>query len=522
MGKYSKICECGECFKNKQALANHKRSCSGIPVSRFKICQFCRRSFLKNRIQRHELSCEKYIFFKHYGNFLDFVFKLIILYNKKNYKNKYTRFANEKKYFIKNMKLKNCKNDEEIKQVEREFKNDKNYIQNNMPFLNEYYNNEKKEIDNLLNDCKINVNNVNEKFAEVIDTVIQGENVDISFRDLVIDYLKSKINIDNKAFRINKKLNGLVYSKILSKYKKNDFFTYEEICNFNQNLLIKICDLRERNSEYQKKYEYFFNLLSEYDNGNTSRFYCAFCNRYYLHKWQHYRKCFWLKQSYEDSVWDTFSKFIFSNFNEDLINRIVPENIIKHYLDKDFLYFIDNIKDNIENPQSFQEIKIGYRYHLKKVKISCKFLEKYLNILHKKIYNEYEIELNVRQRRYLREIAINYYLKNGAFNTKILIKKFKIQYNKELSKKKIIEENNKIINLLEDKKENNNENEILVPGSIHESESEDEKSEKINENVKHKMKKIISEMQNEKNKREINKKYTFNIKYINTFNYINK
>ena len=68
----------------------------------------------------------------------------------------------------------------------------------------------------------------------------------------------------------------------------------------------------------------------------------------------------------------------------------------------------------------------------------------------------------------------------------------------------------------------NNENEILVPGSIHESESEDEKSEKINENVKHKMKKIISEMQNEKNKREINKKYTFNIKYINTFNYINK
>ena len=147
----------------------------------------------------------------------------------------------------------------------------------------------------------------------------------------------------------------------------------------------------------------------------------------------------------------------------------------------------------------------------------------YLNILYKKIFKEYEVELNVRQKRYLREISINYYLKNGVFNTKILIKKFKIQYNKELNKKKNIEENEKIINLFEDKKEANDE--ILAPGSIHDSENEDEKTEKnenINENIKTKMQKIISKMQNERKKKEINKKYTFNIKYINTFNYINK
>ena len=363
MGKYSKICECGECFKNKQALANHKRSCTGIPTSKFKICRFCRRNFLKSRIQMHELSCEKYIFFHRYGHFLDFIYKLIILYNKKNNKNKYARFAKEKKYFIKNEKLKNCKNEEEIKQVEKEFKQDKNYIQNNMTFLNEYYNNEKKQIDNILNDCKINIDRVNKKFAEVIDTIIQGENIDISFRDLVIDYFKSKIYANNRAFNLNEKFNGKVYLKILSKYEKNDFFTNKEINEFNPNLLIKVSDLRERNSEYNKQYQYFFNLLEEFDNGNTSRFYCAFCNRYYLHKWQHFRKCFWLKENYNDSVWDTFFKFIYSNFDENTLNKIVPEQIVRHYLDKDFLYFIDNIKDNIESPQNFQEVKTYYRYH---------------------------------------------------------------------------------------------------------------------------------------------------------------
>ena len=518
MGKYSKICECGECFKNKQALANHKRSCSGIPTSRFKICQFCRRNFPKNRIQQHELSCEKYIFFHRYGHFLDFIYKLIILYNKKNNKNKYARFANEKKYFIKNIKLKNCKNDEEIKQVEKEYKNDKDYIKNNMPLLKEYYNNEKIKIDNILKDCRIDVNKVNDKFAEVINTVIQSENIDISFRDLVIDYFKSKIYADNRAHKTNNKFNGKIYLKILSKYNKDDFFTYQEIKNFNKTLLIKVSDLRERSSEYQRQYQYFFNLLEEFDLGHADKFYCVFCNRYYLHKWQHFRKCFWLKQNYNDSVWNTFFKFINSNFDEKILNRIIPEQIVRHYLDKDFLYFVDNIRDNIESPETFQEIKIGYRYHLKKVKISNKYLEKYLNILYKKIYKEYEIELNIRQKRYLREVSVNYYLKNGAFDTKKIIKKFKRQYNKEINVKKNIEENERIINLFEDKK---NPNERLAPNSVHESEDE-ESEEKIDKNVQRKMQKIISEMQKKKEKNEISKKYSFNIKYINTFNYINK
>ena len=472
MGKYSIYCKCGYCAKNKQSLANHKRSCIGIPNSKFKICQYCRKCFSKNKIIKHELLCEKYIFFQRYGHFLDFIYKLIILYNKKNNKNKYARFSNEKKYFIKKMKIKNCKNNDEIKKIEKEFKYDKNFIKNNINLLNEYYENEKKQINILLKDCGIDIDNVNEKFAEVIDTVIQGENIDISFRDLVIDYLKSKIIIDNKAFRINKKLNGMIYLKILSKYEKNDFFTDQEITNFNQNLLTKIYDLRERSSEYQKQYRYFFNLLEEYDNENTNRFYCVFCNRYYLHKWQHYRKCFWLKKNYEDSVWDTFSKFIKSNFDEKVLNKIIPEQIAKHYVDKDFLYFIDNIRDNIEDPVNFQEIKIRYRYHLKKVKISNKSLEKYLNILYKKIYKEYDLMLNIRQKRYLREIAINYYLNNGVFNTKIIIKKFKIQYNEKLNIKKKIEENEKIINLFEIKQENPDK--ILAPSSVHERENEEE------------------------------------------------
>ena len=104
----------------------------------------------------HELSCEKYIFFHRYGHFLDFIYKLIILYNKKNNKNKYARFAKEKKYFIKNEKLKNCKNEEEIKQVEKEFKQDKN--------LND---NIKKEMKNIISEMqkKKEKNEISKKYT---------------------------------------------------------------------------------------------------------------------------------------------------------------------------------------------------------------------------------------------------------------------------------------------------------------------------------------------------------------------
>ena len=470
MGKYSVLTQCEYCgfqAKNKKGLANHKRKCNGetMPKSKLYICSICKRMFKKNRIKAHEMSCDKYVFFNKYGSFLNFVFRLVLSYNKQNFKNKFARYVNEKKYIILNIKKKNCTNNDELMKLEKEFKG-KDFIKNNRKILDDYYKEQKAKIEEEAESYKLNKKDSKYNMAfNLIQTIHMRENIDISFRQIALNFYVNKMK--EKKQIINKK----ILQTINDRYYNKDFFTQQEIEIIDNDLLVKTCDLQYTCNEYNIKYNYFYDLLNEYFEGNTNKYLCVFCNKFVYYKWQHYRKCKSLQEEYNNSVYATFKKFIDNNFDKDTLNKIVPNNIYKNYINKDFYYFINNIKENIENPHYFDDIKNSFTYNINKVKIENIILEKYLNKIFNKIKKEYDIIINPRQQRYLREISIQNYVQNGQFKTNEIIKNFKIQYNLDIEEEKINNEHNNIINkltklyniennIIEDEKEINNEDDI--------------------------------------------------------------
>ena len=538
MGKH-KCDNCGFSAKNKKGLANHKRKCNGNQIeSKLFICKFCKRWFRKDRIKQHEISCEKYIFFKKYGQFLNFIFKLIISYNKQNFKNKFARFISEKKYIILNEKLSKCNNDEEKILIEKEFK-EKNYIRNNQKILDNYYEKQKKEIDNEIKSYNLNENDNDYKMIfDLLQTIKMKENINLSFREILLDFYVNKKK-EKKEYP-----SKTIINTIANKYEKNDFFTRFEMKKiFDKDLFAKICDLQNTLSEYDEKYYYYYNLLNEYFDGNTNKYLCVFCNKFYLYKWQHYKKCKKLKNEYDHSVYLTFMKFVNNNFKKNILNKLVLSEIYKNYINKDLYYFLNNIRENIESPYIFEENKHNFVYEINQIKISNIILEDYLNKLFFKIKKDFEVVLNPKQQRYLREICIQNYLKNGNFKTQEIIKEFKIQYNLNIDIEKNIKENENIINKLINNNEEINEinedeidkneldnyeinineedeyddddeieenNKILISRSNtenYENEESNEEDDKINEDDE-------SNKEDNKINEELNKKISINLKKI--------
>lgn len=123
MAKRSFICnKCGKKLKNKNGLVQHENKCNGEIKYGLKICEFCNEYKKYKSLNKHKKACHCKKFFNIYQKFLDFLFKLVILYNKKNEKNNIAKYNNEKINIIKNLKLEECKTEEEKKNVEKEIK----------------------------------------------------------------------------------------------------------------------------------------------------------------------------------------------------------------------------------------------------------------------------------------------------------------------------------------------------------------------------------------------------------------
>ena len=476
MPKTSKKLRCKNCkklFKTAYGLTQHLKYCTeDKPLNKLKICDVCKQFFNKSKYKKHNVSCQCRQFFNEYGLFFDFLYKLIILYNIQNDKNNLLRFNDEKKYYIFQKKIETIENID-IKKEENDLKNNKNYIIDNINFLHVYFKEKKQERENLLNDLNINNNDKNIKIITLVETANQTQNIGLSFRQIIFDYIGT---LNKNEDVINK-----IKNKINKKYKKKDFFTNDEIKEISTELSAKVLFAMHTNHLYFDKYNYYYNILKEFGEGNKDKYLCIFCNKYYYHKWTHYKKCFYLKESFKQSVSNTFYKFINNNFKKEELDKVIPEQIIKKYIERDFYFFISHIRENIINCGAFESSInfYNYSYKINKIKIENRQLEEFLH----KIYKEFEEELNPFLKRKIREYTINYYLENKKYDKRI-IKKYIIN---ELKNEKIEKENEMIINKIS--KSNNMES--LYKKSFDMEEKEEEDINKIGDNFKNEFNKIF-------------------------------
>lgn len=266
--------------------------------------------------------------------------------------------------------------------------------------------------------------------------------------DLIIKKINKRYKIRTTKRNIIDKEGKQIYKK----YIRTDFYTNDEIKEICPLLQSKIANLMFINSEYNKKYEYYYNFLQEFKDGNINKYKCVFCNNYIFYKYKHYKKCQKLKDEYEESIYNTFYKFVNNNFKKETLDKLVLSEIYKHYIDKDFYYFINNIKDNIKYPVLFNDLNKNFTYKFKIKKFKTLNIENYqLNKFLNKLYEKIKLELNPRHKKKLRELSIENYKKNNNFNEKEIINEFKKIYNIENNIMKNEEENeiiiNKIINI---------------------------------------------------------------------------
>lgn len=349
--------ECGKRCKSARGLTQHKETHKDeniIPLNeeekkqKQKGCVFCGDFIEFKNYKRHFRRCHKRNFFKFFSGFFDFLYKIIIIFNKTNNNNNNLRFEEEKKYMIYQEKLNNCKNEDEIKKTNLDFKiNYSNYIQKNkeiyrkiMKQINEEKINEKKKI---YDDLKLNDKNIEsfEKINKLIDIIFiakRDEMPGISFRQIVFDYLKEN-DIENK----------LIIKKINRKYKKNDFLTNDEIKEIDSNIAGKINDLMLTSSKYDSAYKKYYKMIQDFDNGKSKNK-CIFCDKFSLYKFKHFRNCKKFKNYFDKNSSSTIFKFIKNYYDEEKVNKIpnLYQNIIKKYAEiNDYKYFINNINENI-------------------------------------------------------------------------------------------------------------------------------------------------------------------------------
>ena len=179
-------------------------------------------------------------------------------------------------------------------------------------------------------------------------------------------------------------------------------------------------------------------------------------------------------------------------------------------------------------------------------------LEEFLFIIYIELEELYEIKLNFRQKRFIREETIKYFLQTGRLNKSHIINAFKQNYVNEENKEKIINTNEDIINKILIINNINNESNNESDNKINNQELNEEiklnknedgeiilcnKSEKSNESIENESveNESAESFINEENKsylsnvikrlrekRKIINKYNYNIKYIKNFNVYKK
>ena len=544
--------ECGKRCKSARGLTQHKKAHNDeniIPLNeeekkqKQKGCAFCGDFIEFKNYKRHFRRCHKKRFFKIFSGFLDFLYKLIIFFNRENDNDNNLRFENEKKYFVYQEKLKNCNNESEIKKIEEELKTEKNYIKKNYEIyrkVQKQFNSEKiEEKKRILNDLQLNENIENykeiNKLIDIIFIAQRNEMPGISFRQIIFDYLKEN-DVENK----------LIIKKINRKYKKNDFPTNDEIKKIDENIAAKINDLMLTSSKYDSAYKKYYKMIQDFAN-NKLKNRCIFCGKFSLYKFKHFKKCKIFKNKFENNPYLAINTFLNNFYGKEKMNKVPNSytNLVKKYAEiNDFNYFIKNINKNIlyyndfikneEEEKNNQDIKIIVNgeneiNYIKTNKKTNNEIEKNFFFLKRKKLNEilfriifkievfHNIKIDDIRKNYLICKIKNYFGKNHELNEDKLIEDFLKMFKnnekiyEENNEEEESEENNEEINKkIKDYEEEINELEMIYGKKDKEK---DEKIEEINKKI-NELKKKLKNNNDEKEFEEM----SFNEKILNLIN----
>ena len=495
-------CEkCGKICKSKRGLTQHKCQ-NDNNDNKYKICPFCDDLQNTKNFKRHQMRCHKKLFFNLFSKFLNFLYKIIILYNNKNNIDNFLRFNEEKKYFIFQEKIKN-KNENEIKKEEEEFKNE-NYISKNQDILKKIILEMKKEKEerklNIFKDINLenNKKEIFDKLYDIYDISEKNELPGLSFRQLIFDFLKE-----------NDIKNPLIIIRINRKYKKKDFYTNDEIKKIDTNMAAKINNSMIVNSKYEVVYQKFYNMLKNFYEGK-SKYKCIFCEKYNLHRFKHFKKCQKFKNLFNNENNEIIiTKFLNYYYDSEKLSKIpdIYNNIIKKYSEKPFDYFINNINNNILYYNEFvkqeNETKLKKIIKLKSIGKTITIRQEYLNkmcfLIKSKILIKYDIKINNVQRHFIEKEIKNSIIKYRKINEEEIINKFELTFKNSLKFYDKYEEEEEIV---ENKEEELSINKIILNSlnykkEIKEKEEEKEKKEEIEEK-----KEEIKEKEEEKEKKE--------------------
>ena len=340
----SKNVKCPKCLRSfsKRQLGNHVKICDGISIPKDERydskCPFCQEFMLKRNLEKHKIICKtKHIIINEkFLVFLNFIFTLVLKANNTIKRKSYVGNKNEKKSFIYNNKIKQIlcneigdEKDNKIKEEEINFFKDKNYISNNKIF----YNVMMKKI------CK----NDNEYEK-------QGQMPLISFRQIITDFKNNLPLSILKEYRID------LYYMILNMYAARDYKMDYEIENLEE-----VKKLRNSCKLYNEKKEFILDLFNKFFRYKDDEFYCDYCRKYVLYKFNHLILCNEYKNAFKENKIGAINYVL----NYILINELKKsgkeyEEVVNYFENSNVDEFLKEIKIylNKKNYLEFKEKKM--------------------------------------------------------------------------------------------------------------------------------------------------------------------
>ena len=496
---------CGKHFQKKQGFRAHK--CFKTRETTIYCC-FCENDRNYKNFYKHQEFCFKKKFFALFGVFLNFLFRLIKKYNNSIYYNYYLGFDSDIKNIVLQKKIEGINDEKEKKKIIKEFQNDENkFIKDNHDLLNEIKNDikneEKNKLKNLSEDININDENEINKLRK-IDGIIERQHVPyISFRQIVIDFFNSRYPPNN-----------LVINKLNKKYKKNDFYTNEEISKINEEKAIKIFALMYDSHEYQLKIKSFTNKLIKFADGESINE-CIYCRKIIIHKYKHFLKCKKMKNLFEnkeneEKKYEFFNQFLNYYFKN---KKYSIKKVNNNFENENFEYFVKNIRKYIENEEKFEENK--RKEENKKIykflndndnKIRIIRRNYFREIINKIIFNlemKYFYKVNSDEKNFLNKQLINQIKNDKIINKEEILDNFLKEYNINADEnlKKLVKEHDEKMR----KKREENEKEEENEENDEENEDNDEENDEENEN---------NDEENDENKDDVLIEKTINLEDI--------
>ena len=463
---------CNRKFKNNKSLSHHK--CDTIPVNKqTEKCLICKNDIKKTHFKRHYERCQSKEFMSTFGEIIQLIFKLIIIFNKKMKMWSYFGDNDDKKIYLYDNFSKN-KQEEISKKQKIESVN----LKKNMNIIENEY---KKELDNdiYFKDKYYEKNEMNKKKSMIIPAIEieKRQYPGISVREVVFRFLKN-----------NKYDNQYITKRINRRYKHKDYPTDDEMKIF-PDIYDGILRQRGEYSNWIHKFNDFYYMLEKYKQDKTrTTFRCDYCKKMIFDEKRHLINCIKGKESYNNDKTQFIENYIkkfymFENFSISDVSRIIEKS---KNLEYDVL--ITNIRTIITKYRNYlQKLNKEYEEGIEP-EIDNEYYDKY------KEYKQQK-SINVKEKVHRKE---NFY--EGKKILQEVIDEFDQEQRLIEMKENIDDKDNQ--ELEQDDNENDNENDS-ENDSDNEDKNDDNKNDELDKN-RTLVNKTDNEDNDEESKEEIN------------------